>query len=117
MKHVIEEKDMQIYQFHDHLPSNITESSKLGRPTVIDIDNQCIKTLLYRSCLLIREQAISKNKDTDDINLNKTHFVNNGIPNLFNKISYSINSVEIDYVGEPGLTTIIKGLSSFSKDL
>lgn len=37
--------------------------------------------------------------------------------NLFSKISYSINSTEIDSNDNPGITTTLKGLSSFSNCL
>jgi hypothetical protein len=116
--YITEEKGIESYQFYDHLPSNSTQLNIPGRPITIDINNQDIKTFPHKSLLLIRGQLVVKNVNVllEEIDPTKIDFVNNGLLNLFSKITYSINSTEIDTIDNPGITTSMKGLASFSND-
>jgi hypothetical protein len=79
-----------------------------GRPITIDINNQDIKTFPHKSLLFIRGQIVLKDKDKKvltEIDTKKVNFVNNGLLNLFSKISYLVNSTEIDSIDNPGITT------------
>jgi hypothetical protein len=118
--YITEEKGIESYQFYDHLPANSSQLNTPGRPISIDINNQDIKTFPHKSLLLIRGQLIVKNATNvvlEAIDTSTIDFVNNGLLSLFSKITYSINSTEIDTIDNPGVTTTMKGLASFSNDL
>lgn len=118
--YVSEENGIESYQFYDHLPTNSAQLNQPGRLITIDINNQDIKTFPHKSLLIIRGQLIVRNAEDqvlNQIDTNRIKFVNNGLLNLFSKITYSINSHEIDSIDNPGVTTTMKGLASFSNDL
>lgn len=115
---IIEDKSIESYQVHDHIPTNLTQLNEYGTEITIPINNQDIKTYPHKSFLIIRgklEAFDKEQKKLDKID-SKISFVNNGLMNLFSKISYFVGSTEIASIDNPGLTTTMKGIVSFSSD-
>lgn len=111
-----EDTTIEKYQFYDHLPTNSSQLNTSDGVITIIINDEDIKTEPHSSLLVISGQLIVKDKDNKSIDIDnkKVRFVNNGILHMFSKISYFINSVEVDSILSPGISTSIKALSSFS---
>ena len=95
------------YEIHAHKP--YTSSFNNTDEIRILIQHQDLCLLPSRSVLRICGQLTN----VDGTRAANTRFVNNGVCHLFDEIRYEINAVEIDRCKNVGLTSIMKGWTSF----
>ena len=97
------------YEIHSYQPYNLTRFQN-NDEICIAIQNQDLNILPSRSSLRIVGQISKK----DGSPVARTWLTNNAIMFLFEKIAYKLNAVEIDCCRHVGLTTLMKGLVSFT---
>ena len=103
--HTIQSKTIRSY--------NPFDVDKLGQSEVIriQIQNQDGYTLPCESFLYIKGTIANKANNA----IRDKDVINNAFAFLFDEIRYEINSVEIDVTRNVGLTSLVKGLLSFSE--
>lgn len=97
---VIISKELHTYQAYSSTTLNYNDEHR------IVINNLDLNTLPSDSFLSIEGKLETTDKDCK--------LVNNAFMFLFDEIRYLINGVEIDKVRNPGITTTLKGLVSFT---
>ncbi|CAB0045150.1 unnamed protein product, partial [Trichogramma brassicae] len=104
---VVFDESITHYEIHAHQPysSNFENSDEIR----ISIQHQELNLLLSQSYIHIFGQLA---KPTGAA-VTGTQLVNNGICHLFEEIRYELNGIEIDRCKNTGITTTIKGCSSF----
>ena len=120
---------MNIIENFEYRPSDTEKYNKPGSEFNIVLRNEDLTTQPSKSLLLIQGELKAKIKvtagspavttitDSPTIDLDLVHFVNNGILNLFDRIDYSIGDTKIDTIRNPGISTLMKELVSFERDL
>jgi len=104
----VSESPIQEMFVHSFLPFS-TSALNNGDEIRIAIQNRDAYTLPSESFIYL-EGNITKPADMkSEINIS-----NNGLTNLFNEMKYEINSVEIQRVKKPGVTSIMKGYCSYT---
>ncbi|KAL7307444.1 hypothetical protein TKK_0000623 [Trichogramma kaykai] len=104
---VVFDESITHYEIHAHQPysSNFENSDEIR----ISIQHQELNLLPSQSYVHIFGQLA---KPTGAA-VTSTQLVNNGICHLFEEIRYELNGIEIDRCKNAGITTTIKGCSSF----
>lgn len=96
------------YEFHPYLPYSST-TYQYNDEIRINLNKTDVYTLPCESFLYL-EGEFSTEDDT------KVSFLtNNSYAFLFSEIRYEVNSVELDRVRNPGITSTLKGLASFNE--
>lgn len=104
----VNESPIQEMFTHSFLPFSNTALGK-GDEIRIAIQNRDAHTLPSESFIYI-EGKITRPTDLKcDINI--TH---NGLTNMFNEMKYEVNSVEVQRVKKPGVTSAMKGFCSYT---
>ena len=106
---VVFDESIAHYELHAHQPYS-SLSFNNSDEIRITIQHQDLCLLPSRSSIHICGKLTNANGAA----LSKTKFVNNGICHLFDEIRYEINAVEIDRSKNVGLTSLIKGWTSFN---
>jgi len=106
-----QEPSIESIEFHNHYPY---ASSKLenSEEVIVCVQHQDIYTLPSKSHLLI-EGKFTKSDDYTSIP-RKLQLSNNFAAYLFDEVRYNLNGVEIDRVRNPGLSSTLNGVTSFS---
>uniref|UniRef100_A0A2S2QXC3 Double jelly roll-like domain-containing protein n=1 Tax=Sipha flava TaxID=143950 RepID=A0A2S2QXC3_9HEMI len=104
----VNEAPIQEMFLHSFLPFSSTAINK-GDEIRIPIQNRDAVTLPSESFIYIEGKLI---KPADL--LSEITFCQNGLINLFNEIKYEINSVEIQRVKRPGVSSSLKGYCSYT---
>ncbi|XP_050528156.1 uncharacterized protein LOC126898260 [Daktulosphaira vitifoliae] len=104
------EESITKFEYHSYQPfsSNALSNNDEIR---IAIQHQDLYTLPSESLLYI-EGEIEKSMEIGE-SVSFVKLINNGIMFLFDEIRYELNSVELDKVRNPGITTCMKGYASF----
>lgn len=107
---IVQDNSIISYQYHSHQPYSST-TLEHNDEIRIPIQTQDLYTLPSQSYLYIEGKLLKE----DSTFSNNVKFTNNGILYLFDEIRYELGGVVIDRVRNPGITTTMKGLISFSK--
>jgi hypothetical protein len=112
------ENIIESFEYFDYRPSTTENFDTAGAEFNISVLNKDVVTQPSKSLLVI-QGTLSAKKDTEvaTIDTDKIHFVNNGILNLFDRIDYYLGDAKIDTIRKPGISTLMKGLVSFDRDL
>ena len=97
------------YEIHAHQPYAGAHFNNNDEIRIL-IQHQDLYLLPSRSTLRICGRLIN----SDNTRLEHTKFVNNGLCHLFDEIRYEINAIEIDRSKNVGITTLMKGWTSFN---
>lgn len=108
-KPVMYDESIINYEIHFYQPYNLSHFQN-NDEVCIAIQNQDLNVLPSRSSLRIVGQISKPNGEK----LTRTKLTNNAVMFLFEKITYKLNFVEIDCCRHVGLTTLMKGLVSFT---
>ena len=94
-------------EFYGYLPY---AGTKFGNNDEIRISIQAqdVYTLIAESYVYVSGKFTSTDKDA--------HLVNNCIAHLFSEIRFELNNVVLDRVKDPGITSTLKGLVSFTQN-
>lgn len=98
-------------EWHTHLPyasMTLNNSDEIRIP----IQQHDICVLPYMSYLYVEGKLVLSSNDTAP---KKTRFTNNAFAYLFDEIRYELNGVEVDRVRNPGITSTLKGYTSFNE--
>ncbi|XP_025407515.1 uncharacterized protein LOC112681478 [Sipha flava] len=106
----VNEAPIQEMFLHSFLPFSTTAINK-GDEIRIPIQNRDAVTLPSESFIYVEGKLI---KPADL--LTEVTFSQNGLINLFNEIKYEINSVEIQRVKRPGVSSSLKGYCSYTPE-
>lgn len=104
----VDEAPIQELFLHSFVPFSSSALNK-GDEIRIAIQNRDVCTLPSESFIYIEGQLT---KPTDLAS--EVVFSQNGLANLFSEIKYEINSVEIQRVKKPGVTSTLKGYCSYT---
>ena len=110
---------IESFEYFDYHPSTTENFDVAGAEFNISVLNEDVITQPSKSLLVIRGtlSASKSNSVAIEIDPDKIHFINNGILHLFDRIDYYIGDVKIDTIRKPGISTLMKGLVSFERDL
>lgn len=124
---------IESFEYFDYRPANTENFDEAGSEFNISVVNEDIVTqpsksvLVIQGVLTVQHTVVTRASSTESpvrtvttaetINTNLLHFVNNGILHLFDRIDYYIGDAKIDTVRKPGISTLMKGLVSFERDL
>ncbi|XP_050547572.1 uncharacterized protein LOC126909198 [Daktulosphaira vitifoliae] len=105
------EESITKFEYHSYQPfsSNALSNNDEIR---IAIQHQDLYTLPSESLIHI-ESEVEKNMESVGEGASFVKIINNGIMFLFDEIRYELNSVELDKIRNPGITTCMKGYASF----
>lgn len=110
-EHVLVDNSIINCEIHSHPPyanTTLNNSDEIRLP----IQTQDIYTLPCNSSLYFEGRLL----DHEDKVSAKLKVINNFIAYLFDEIRYEIGGVLVDRVRNPGITSTIKGLISFTKN-
>jgi len=101
-------------EYHSHFPY---ASSKLqnSEEIIITVQHQDIYTLPSKSYLLLEGKFVDS--ITNGPVSEKHNLINNFAAYLFDEIRYEMNGVEIEKIKNPGITSTLKGISTFGRDM
>lgn len=98
-------------QYHSYTP--YTSSFNYNDEIRIGIQNQDLYVLPHESNIYI--EVSMESTATDAATVHNVSFVNNFIGHLFDEIRYEINGFEVDRCKNVGISSIMKGLCSYTK--
>lgn len=107
-------------EFYDYRPPLSEKFDNAGTEFPITAYNEDIVTEPCKSLLVLRGRVeIRKGAVYLDIpdDLSTFNFITNGLLHLFDRIDYYIGDNKIDSIRKPGVSTTMKGLACFERDL
>ncbi|XP_050540423.1 uncharacterized protein LOC126905073 [Daktulosphaira vitifoliae] len=104
------EESITKFEYHSYQPFSSNALSNNDEIRIV-IQHQDLYTLPSESLLYI-EGEIEKSMEVGE-SVSFVKLINNGIMFLLDEIRYELNSVELDKVRNPGITTCMKGYASF----
>lgn len=110
---------VESFEYFDYQPSSTENYNTAGAEFNISVFNEDVVTQPCKSLLVI-QGTVTATKDNAtllEIDPDKINFVNNGVLHLFDRIDYFIGDAKIDSIRKPGVSTLMKGLISFERDL
>lgn len=110
---VFNDESLTNYEFHS-IPPYSTSGFKNNDEIRIPLQQQDIYTLPSESRLLIEGVLTKSTKSTTDPVPSSEGFIDNAMAYLFSEIRYELNGIEIDRARNPGMTSTLKGLVSFT---
>lgn len=110
---------IESFEYFDYRPSTTENYDTAGSEFNISVLNEDVVTQPSKSLLIIQGTLFVSTTTgaVVEIDLDKVHFINNGILHLFDRIDYYIGDAKIDTIRKPGVSTLMKGLVSFERDL
>lgn len=110
--------DDSITSLQHHAYAPYTTSYDYGDEVRISIQQQDLYVLPSDSYIYIEGEIVKKTLPADATEDQKVapKIINNAAAFLFQEIRYEINGFEIDRCKNPGITTTMKGMASYTSD-